>query len=147
MNTPTASRLRDNNKREWLGLLDGLLVDLFQNLCAVIAGLELGGDDFNHLNGAIAGRSDEFAGLGVVQGPGLVHVGGHFIVRPADVVAIGVVGVLAEMLLELGGHHAALSGLLDGQADATPVDVEIDDLHPQLLAGGDHLLGQLDVMG
>ena len=51
------------------------------------------------------------------------------------------------MLLELGGHHAALGGLLDRQADAAAVDVEVDDLHPQLLAGGHHLLGQVDVVG
>ena len=55
--------------------------------------------------------------------------------------------MLAKVLLELGSHHATLGRLLDGQAYATPVDVEVDDLHPQLLAGGDHLLGQVDVMG
>ena len=55
--------------------------------------------------------------------------------------------MLAEVLLELGRHHAALGRLLDGKAYTAPVDVQVDDLHPQLLAGGDHLLGQVDVMG
>ena len=57
-----------------------------------------------------------------------------------------VVGVLAEGLLVLLGHDAALGGLLDRQADAPALEVDVDDLHPQLLAGGDDLLGRLDVM-
>ena len=65
----------------------------------------------------------------------------------ADVVALGVVGVLAERLLVLGGDHATLGRLLDRQADAAALEVEVDDLDPQLLARGDHLLGQVDVVG
>ena len=54
--------------------------------------------------------------------------------------------MVAEVLLVLGGHHAALGGLLDRQADAPTLEIEIDDLDPQLLARGDHLLGQVDVV-
>ena len=66
--------------------------------------------------------------------------------KPADVVALGVVGVLAERLAVLLGDLAALGGLLDRQADPTALQVDVDDLHPQLLAGGDDLLGQVDVV-
>ena len=65
----------------------------------------------------------------------------------ADVVALGVVVVLAELVPVLGGDLAALGGLLDRQRDPPPVEVDVDDLHPQLLAGGDDLLGRLDVVG
>src|SRR3979490_2947014 len=41
---------------------------------------------------------------------------------------------------------APLSRLLDRQRDAPPVEIDVDDLHPQLLAGGDDLLGRLDVV-
>ena len=82
----------------------------------------------------------------VVLGPGLVGLG-RVLDRGADVVALIVVGVLAEVLLVLGGHHATLGGLLDRQADAAPLEIEVDDLDPQLLTGGDHLLGQVDVVG
>ncbi len=51
------------------------------------------------------------------------------------------------MLLVLGGDHTALGRLLDRQADAAALQVEVDDLHPELLAGGDDLLGQVDVVG
>ena len=80
--------------------------------------------------------------LGVVLGPGLLGLGGV----AADVVALVVVGVLAEVLLVLGGHDAALGGLLDRQADPAALEVEVDDLDPQLLARGDDLLGQVDVV-
>jgi hypothetical protein len=57
-----------------------------------------------------------------------------------------VVGVLAERLLVLLGHDTALGGLLDRQADAAALEVEVDDLDPQLLAGRDDLLGEVDVV-
>ena len=50
------------------------------------------------------------------------------------------------MLAVLGGEFATFGGLLDRQRDATTSEVEIDDLHPQLLAGGDDLLGAVDVV-
>ena len=50
------------------------------------------------------------------------------------------------MLAVLGRDLAALGRLLDRQRDAPPVEVDVDDLHPQLLAGGDDLLGRLDVV-
>ena len=89
------------------------------------------------------GPGDLHAGLGVVLGPGLLGPG----VVGSDVVALVVVGVLAEVLLVLGGDDAALGGLLDRQADAAALEVEVDDLDPQLLARRDHLLGQVDVVG
>ena len=55
-------------------------------------------------------------------------------------------GVDLEVLTVLGGEFATFGGLLDRQADATAGEVEIDDLHPQLLTGGDDLLGAVDVM-
>ncbi len=82
----------------------------------------------------------------VVLGPGLVGLG-RVLDGGADVVALIVVGVLAEVLLVLGGHHATLGGLLDRQADPAALEIEVDDLDPQLLAGSDHLLGQIDVVG
>ena len=51
------------------------------------------------------------------------------------------------MLAVLLGDLAALGGLLDRQADAAAGQVEVDDLDPQLLAGRDDLLGQIDVAG
>ena len=63
-----------------------------------------------------------------------------------DVVALGVVRVLAELVLVLGRDDTALGGLLDRQRDASPIEVDVDDLHPQLFAGRDDLLGSLDVM-
>src|SRR5918994_2776779 len=61
--------------------------------------------------GGLAGRwSGALGALGallVVLGPGLVGLGRMLDRRP-DVVALVVVGVLAEVLLVLGGHDAAL---------------------------------------
>ena len=54
--------------------------------------------------------------------------------------------MLAEGLTVLLGDLAALGRLLDRQADPTALQVDIDDLHPQLLTGGDDLLGQVDVV-
>src|SRR4029079_15945549 len=51
------------------------------------------------------------------------------VVRGADVVALLVVRVLAEVLAILLGDFAAFGRLLDRQADATALQVEIDDLH------------------
>src|SRR5687767_2554424 len=87
--------------------------------------------------------------LGGVVGPGSLRLvvrrelGAH---GRADVVALLVVGMLAEVLAVLGRHLAALGRLLDRQADATAGQVDVDDLHPQLLARGDDLLGQVDVV-
>ena len=50
------------------------------------------------------------------------------------------------MLAVLGGDGATLGGLLDRQRDPATLEVDVDDLHPQLLAGGDDLLGRLDVV-
>ncbi len=54
--------------------------------------------------------------------------------------------MLTEVLLVLGCDHATLGSLLDRQADASALEVEVDDLDPQLLAGTDHLLGKIDVL-
>ena len=59
-----------------------------------------------------------------------------------DVVALVVVGVLAEVLLVLGGHDATLGGLLDRQADSATVEVEVDDLDPELFTGRDDPSGR-----
>src|SRR5439155_15554538 len=63
-----------------------------------------------------------------------------------DVVAGLVVGVVDEVLAVLLRDLAALGRLLDRQADATTLEVEVDYLDPQLLAGRDDLLGQIDVV-
>ena len=63
-----------------------------------------------------------------------------------DVVALLVVGVLSEGLAVLGRHLATLGRLLDRQADAPALQVDLDDLDPQLLARADHLLGQIHVV-
>ena len=55
--------------------------------------------------------------------------------------------MLAEVLLVLRRHDATLSGLLDRKADTPTLEVQIDDLHPEFLTGGDDLLGQLDMVG
>ena len=83
------------------------------------------------------------AGLGVVLLPSLLTLGALI---ATDVVALFVVGVVAEVLLILGGDLATFSGLLDREADAPALQVEIDDLHPQFLARGDDLFGQVDMM-
>ena len=51
-----------------------------------------------------------------------------------DVVALVVVGMIAEVLLVLGSHDATLGRLLDGQAYPATLEIEIDDLDPQLFA-------------
>ena len=51
-----------------------------------------------------------------------------------------------EVLAVLLGQLATLGGLLDRQADPPAGEVEIDDLHPQLLAGRDDLIGRVDVV-
>ena len=77
-------------------------------------------------------------GLGGELGLGVVEV--------ADVVALGVVRVGPEGLAVLLGDLAALGRLLDGEADPAALQVDVDDLHPQLFARVDHLLGQVDVV-
>ena len=54
--------------------------------------------------------------------------------------------MIAEVLLILRRHHSPLGGLLHRQAHPTPLHVDVDDLHPHLLAGGDHLLKHLHVV-
>ena len=54
--------------------------------------------------------------------------------------------MLAEGLTVLLGDLASVGGLLDRQADSTTLEVDLDDLDPQLLAGRDDLLGQVDVV-
>src|SRR5262249_29775683 len=63
-----------------------------------------------------------------------------------DVLTMLVEVLLAEVLAVLGRDLTALGGLLDRQRDAPPVEVDVDDLHPQLLARRDYLLGRLDVV-
>ena len=52
-----------------------------------------------------------------------------------------------KLFAVLSGDLTTLGGLLDRQRDPTTVQVDVDDLHPQLLAGGHDLLGCLDVVG
>src|SRR5512132_235219 len=74
-------------------------------------------------------------------------VGGRRLLgRGTDVLALLVESVLTEVLAVLGRDLAALGRLLDRQRDAPPVEIDVDDLHPQLLAGGDDLLRRLDVV-
>ena len=63
------------------------------------------------------------------------------------VVALLVEGLVAEVTAPLLGHDAALGGLLDREADASALQVEVDDLDPELLARRHDLLGQVDVVG
>src|SRR5690606_35440037 len=110
--------------------------------------LALGGSTFDGsaLHGHLALGPGGDAALLEVPGPR--GLGGLVVLdRRADVVALFVVGVLAEVLLVLGGHHAALRGLLDRQADPAALEAEVDDLDPELLTGSDDLLGQVDVVG
>ena len=51
-----------------------------------------------------------------------------------------------EVRTVLLGQLATLGSLLDGEADATTGEVEIDDLDPQLFAGRDDLLGRVHVV-
>ena len=55
--------------------------------------------------------------------------------------------MLAKVLLVFSGHHTALGRLLDRQADPATLEVQVDDLHPEFLARGDHLFGKLYVVG
>ena len=50
------------------------------------------------------------------------------------------------MLLVLGRDHATFGGLLDRQRDPAAVEVDVDDLHPELFARGDDLLRRLHVV-
>ena len=99
---------------------------------------------------APAGPARRSGRLGGEVGPGRLGLGlGRELagaVVGADVVALLVVGVLAEVLAVLGRHLAALGRLLDRQADAAALQVDVDDLDPQLLARRDDLLGQVDVV-
>jgi hypothetical protein len=81
-----------------------------------------------------------FAAFAVVLGPCGLGLGRCLALDPVAC------RVDLEVLAVLGGEFATLSGLLDRQADAAAGEVEIDDLDPQLLAGGDDLLGAVDVV-
>ena len=50
------------------------------------------------------------------------------------------------MLLILRSHLTTLCGLLDREADTASLQVQIDDLHPQLLTRGDDLFRQVDMV-
>src|SRR5262249_42401431 len=99
-------------------------------------------------------RGGGLGALGGVRGGGLRALGlllgglrgGGLLGRGTDVLALLVELVLAEVLPVLGRDLAALGGLLDRQRDAPAVEIDVDDLHPQLLARGDDLLGRLDVV-
>ena len=54
--------------------------------------------------------------------------------------------MLAERILVLGSHDATLGGLLDRQADTATLQIEIDDLDPQLFAGAHYLLRVIHVV-
>src|SRR5437762_279165 len=104
-------------------------------------GLVAGCRRFRHLGRGLACSRRLRCSRGVALGGGRRLLG-----RRADVLALLVEGVLAEMLAVLGRDFAALGRLLDRQRDAPPVEIDVDDLHPQLLAGRDDLLGRLDVV-
>src|SRR3989440_5989836 len=96
---------------------------------------------FRRLGRGLACRRRLRCSRGVALGGGCRLLG-----RRADVLALFVEGVLAEVLAVLGRDFATLCRLLDRQRDAPPVEIDVDDLHPQLLAGGDDLLGRLDMV-
>ena len=50
------------------------------------------------------------------------------------------------MLLVLSSNGAAFSSLLDGEADAATLKVEVDDLDPEFFARRDDLLGKIDMV-
>ena len=54
--------------------------------------------------------------------------------------------MLAVELAVLRRDLATLGGLLDRQRDPPTFEVDVDDLHPELLAGGDDLFGCLDMV-
>ena len=90
--------------------------------------------------------------LGHVIGPGGLRFGlrgelglGGELVGP-HVVPLGVVGMLAERLAVLLGDLAPFSRLLDRQADTTTLEVDVDDLDPQLFARGHDLLRQVHMV-
>src|SRR5258705_315161 len=75
------------------------------------------------------------------------HAGVALLARfRTDVLTLLVEVLLAEVLPVLGRDLAAFGRLLDRQGDATPVEIDVDDLDPQLLARCDDLLGRLDVV-
>ena len=115
---------------------------------AASAGAAALGSLGHHVGHCLGGSLGHGVGAGIGHRLG-VRVGallGLLLERRADVVALLVVGVLAEVLLVLGGDLATLGGLLDRQRDAPAVEVDVDDLHPELFARGDDLLGRLDVV-
>ena len=89
--------------------------------------------------------------LGHVVHPGCLGLGlgrelGLGELEGAHIVALGVIGVLTERFAVLLGDLAALGRLLDREADPTPLEIDVDDLHPQLFARGDDLLRQVDMV-
>src|ERR671914_2173053 len=105
----------------------------------------------------LAGGVEAGAGLGVLPFPLLALV--LVPLEPLPGLRIEALGVLVVALLVVLGRHAVergvevlvferdrtLVGLLEGQADAAPVEVDVDDLDEDLVADLDDLLGDLDV--
>ncbi|CAB4324459.1 unannotated protein [freshwater metagenome] len=54
--------------------------------------------------------------------------------------------MLTEVLLVLSSNNATFGSLLDGEADAATLKVEVDDLDPEFFAWRDDLLGKIDVV-
>ena len=54
--------------------------------------------------------------------------------------------MLAEVFLVLGCNYATFSSLLDRQADSATLEVEVDDLDPELFAGRNDLFREVDVV-
>ena len=86
--------------------------------------------------GCGAGVGDlAFDDCGGIRGVGNVGVARRFLlVGGADVVTLLVVRVLAEVVLVLGSYDAALGRLLDRERDPPAVEIDVDDLHPELFA-------------
>ena len=49
--------------------------------------------------------------------------------------------MLAKVLLVLSSHYTTLGRLLDRKADPAALEIQVDDLHPEFFAWGDHLFG------
>ncbi len=58
-----------------------------------------------------------------------------------------IVGVLAEVLLVFGSYRSAFCGLFNRQADASTLEVQVDDLDPEFFARGNYLFGKVNVVG
>ena len=65
--------------------------------------------------------------FGCPFGPCSLRFGFGFEFRHADVVTSVVVSMLTEVLTVLGSNLATFGGLLDAEADATALQVDLDD--------------------